>query len=110
MNAHPHPKEFYIAHRWYDLTRSSGWGALSDGPAERSEVRDMILDGFTDEAPTLGTLWVMQFRDDAPPRDVTEDMILEWEVANAPDEDALIEQARCDAADDWVKYQREVAA
>ena len=110
MHAHPHPKNFLIAHHWVDGIRNPCWGALSDGPCDRADMLDFVLDAFRDTAPTLTTLWVMQFSDDVPPRDVTEDFILEWEAAHAPNEDEMIEQARCDAADDWVKLRREGAS
>lgn len=104
-----HPDSFFIVHRWFDGIRNPRWGDLTDGPATKGEAIDRVLDSFRDFPPTEGTLRVWHFDEDAV-RDVTEEFVLEWECANAPDEDELIEQARCDRADEWVKYQRENAA
>jgi hypothetical protein len=74
----PHPKDFYIAHRVYTLRTGPAWGALTDGPDDKTEMTDRIADSFHDEPPTLKTLRVWHFTEDCPARDVTEDFILDW--------------------------------
>lgn len=74
----PHPTEFYTAHAVImgDPRHPHGvWGDLSDGPADWTELREKIIDVFRDEAPTLETLRVWHHTADAPPREVTEDVI-----------------------------------
>lgn len=105
-----HPETFYIAHRVYDLRGGQTWGSLTDGPADRDEMLTRVMDSFRDKAPTLGNLRVWWFQDDVPPRDVTEDFITAWEVENAPSEDEMEEQRRCDDADDYAHLMRENAA
>ena len=88
MTAHPHPREFYIVH--VDVSKSGGWGAVSDGPADKSDALEAVLSWF---APTAGwftngypkreNTYVLHFQGDAPPRDETEDFIAEFFRANA---------------------------
>lgn len=108
-----HPSDFFVVHALMTFSRNrqpiTQWGGLSDGPYDRDEAMAAITDHFG-HTPTLGNLRVYHFRDDAPARDVTEDFILEWEAANAPTEEEMLEQAICDRADDAAHYQRENAA
>lgn len=110
----PHPTDFFIVHTLMTFSRNrlpvTQWGILSDGPYDRAEAVAAITDHFRDGPPTLGNLRVFHFRDDAPARDVTEDFILEWESANAPTEDEMLEQIACDRADDHAHMLAEARA
>lgn len=82
---HPHPADFYVAHQLFTFHRDhqevTQWGSLTDGPADRADVLDSIREMKI--TPTLAVLRVYHFRDDAPARDVTEDMIAEAFVEEA---------------------------
>ena len=81
MRTAPHPASFYIAHRFYP---KHGWGMLTDGPEELSEVLDRIgqwsQGSGPDVVPALETLRVWRFQDDVPPRDVTEDVLANFDA------------------------------
>ena len=90
MTKPPFPRDFYVAFTLFTFTRLRGevteWGNLTDGPHSRTEVLDAISDYFHPKdkpRPSLANVKVFHFRDDAPARDVTEDIIneLEAEVA-----------------------------
>lgn len=74
----PHPTEFYTAHAVIMGVPGHPcgiWGNLTDGPADWTELHDLIADQFRSTAPTLETLRVWHHTSDAPPREVTEDVI-----------------------------------
>lgn len=109
-----HPADFFIVHALITFSRNrlpiTQWGSLSDGPYDRDEAMAAVTDHFRDGPPTLGTLYVRHCREGEADRDVSEDFILEWEAANAPTEDEMMEQAACDRADDYAHYARECGA
>ena len=77
----PYPQDFYVAHRLFTgkpFSWSGVWGDITDGPVDRSGIREALADQFRDEAPTLSNLRVWHFPGDAAPRDVTEDCIADF--------------------------------
>ena len=89
MNLPPLPPEYYIAMAVYtELDGGPVWGQITDGPEDYAGCWDEIVEHFkTDTAPTLATLKVWHFTPDAPPRDVTEDMIDDMS-SHWPDDEA----------------------
>ena len=77
----PHPTDFYTAFRLFHFGRLghtvAQWGNLTDGPVDLAQLLDDIRNDPSADRPTLATLKVWHFRDDAPPRDVTEDVLAE---------------------------------
>ena len=76
---HPHPTEFYIAHRLFTFGRNgqtvTEWGSLTDGPADRADVLEAIREDRGVAQLSLQTLRVYHFQADVPARDVTEDVL-----------------------------------
>lgn len=87
MQTAPHPTDFYVVHAHFTFLRLGqlvqSWGSLSDGPCDRTEALDCISDHFHPRdmpRPTLQNVRVFHFPDDAPARDVTEDILAELEA------------------------------
>jgi hypothetical protein len=76
------PTDYYTAMRlFYGHSGCIGWGNVTDGPGDLDDILDdlvKLVTGahvWTNEHPSLATLIVTRFQADAPPRDVTEDVL-----------------------------------
>jgi hypothetical protein len=78
-----HPTDFYVAHRLYRFWRLGSveaWGNLTDGPADKAQLMEGLRNDPSRDMHSLQNLRVWHFQDDVPPRDVTEDIINEFQA------------------------------
>lgn len=82
-----HPTDFYIAHRLFRFGRlgqdREEWGNLTDGPADKAQLMDDLRNDPSHDQHSLQNLRVWHFQADVPPRDVTEDIINEFQAVDA---------------------------
>ena len=78
-----HPTDFFIAHRLFRFLRRGSveqWGNLTDGPVDKAQLMEDLRNDPSRDQHSLQNLRVWHFQADVDPRDVTEDIIDEFQA------------------------------